>query len=104
MLALPFHLVMAYTGLAIFATTYMPAGLDAAYQGDVLSFFEEVMDFQEREKTGQPLSEMASVDAMVARAQAHWEDGKPWWVSVHHPSVHHPDDTSALVDIRGWSC
>lgn len=94
-LALPFHLVMAYTGLAIFATTYMPAGLQAAYQGDVLSFFEEAMDFQEREKTGQPLSEMASVDAMVIKAQVHWEGGRPWWVSIHHP-----DDTSALVDVR----
>ncbi len=39
----PFHLVMAYTGVAIFVATYMPAGAQIAYQSNV-----EVMNTAKR--------------------------------------------------------
>lgn len=40
-LALPFHLMIAYTGLVTLAPMYMPWGVSAAYPDDPLSFFTE---------------------------------------------------------------
>lgn len=33
-LGLPFHLVLAYTGIVIFMVNYMPAGMQVAYKND----------------------------------------------------------------------
>jgi len=40
-LALPFHLMITYTGLVTLALMYMPWGLDVAYKGDRQTFFAE---------------------------------------------------------------
>lgn len=40
-LALPFHLMITYTGLLILAPTIMPWGIQAAYRGEAPRFFEE---------------------------------------------------------------
>ncbi len=94
-LGLPFHLMIAYTGVAIFVANYMPAGLYAAYNGDVEKFFVEAADSYERPETGKPLAAIHSIDALVADARQRL--GRPvTWVSVHHP-----DDTSATISFGG---
>lgn len=40
-LALPFHLMITYTGVVTLATIYMPWGVTAAYQGNTQAFFAE---------------------------------------------------------------
>ncbi|MEH3116470.1 MAG: PepSY-associated TM helix domain-containing protein [Methylorubrum populi] len=40
-LALPYHLMITYTGIVTLATLYMPWGVTAAYQGNVQAFFTE---------------------------------------------------------------
>ena len=39
-LLLPFHLMITYTGLAIFLVIYMPAAMDALFHGDREAFFK----------------------------------------------------------------
>lgn len=94
-LGLPFHLMIAYTGVAIFVANYMPAGLFAAFDGDVEKFFVEAADSYERPETGKPLERIHSIDALIQDARARL--GQPvTWVSVHHP-----DDTSATISFGG---
>ncbi|MGK9064510.1 PepSY-associated TM helix domain-containing protein [Stutzerimonas chloritidismutans] len=40
-LLLPFHLMITYTGLAIFFLVYMPAAVDALYDGDRQAYFRD---------------------------------------------------------------
>lgn len=91
----PFHLVLAYTGVAIFVSSYMPAGLQVAYQNDVEHFFSEVMGAYHREELHRPAAPPASLDSLVAESRQRWGGGEPGWISVHHPG-----DASAVVDIR----
>src|SRR5690606_3649910 len=53
-IGLPFHLVMAYTGVAIFVASYMPAGVQVAYQSNPLKFFHEVAGGYHRDELEQP--------------------------------------------------
>jgi uncharacterized iron-regulated membrane protein len=90
-LGLPFHLLIAYTGVIIFATSYITGGIDTAYRGDLERFFEDAGDFMERADAGKPLSRLHSVDALVADAE------RRMGVPVDWASVHHPDDASATI-------
>lgn len=90
-LGLPFHLLIAYTGVIIFATSYVTGGLDTAYKGDLNRYFQEAGGFHEREDLGRPLPRLHSIDALVADAQRRM--GQP----VDWAAVEHPDDASALI-------
>lgn len=91
-LALPFHLMIAYTGVAIFAASYIFGGTQAAYGGDVEKFFAEAGGSYERAELGRPFTgPMHSVDALVADAQ------RRMGVPVDWASIHHPADASALI-------
>ncbi|WP_332747109.1 PepSY-associated TM helix domain-containing protein, partial [Hydrogenophaga sp.] len=94
-LGLPFHLMVAYTGVAIFVANYMFAGINVAYGGDVLRFYEEAGDLYERPETGKPLPRLHSVDSLVDDAQ------RRLGVPVTWASVHHPDDASATISFGG---
>lgn len=90
-LGLPFHLMIAYTGVAIFAASYIFGGTQASYGGDVEKFYEEAGGFYERPEVGRPLESLHSVDALVADARLRM--GAP----VEWASIHHPADASATI-------
>lgn len=95
-IGLPFHLMIAYTGLVIFIVYYMQAGLQVVYQNDGERFFHEVQGSYEREEVGRPAGPPASIDGLIVEAGKVWGDGgAPGWISVHHPY-----DEAATVDIR----
>ncbi|MFZ5655980.1 MAG: PepSY-associated TM helix domain-containing protein [Pseudomonadota bacterium] len=90
-LALPFHLLIAYTGVIIFATSYITGGLDTAYKGDIERYFAEAGGFHEREEAGRPLARLHSIDALVADAE------RRMGARVDCASVEHPGDAGALI-------
>ncbi|MCY1287946.1 PepSY-associated TM region [compost metagenome] len=93
---LPFHLLIAYTGLAIFVANYMLAGVHVAYKGDALRFFDEAQRSWERDELGKRGKPPKSVDRMIAKAEEIWADGsRAGWISIHHPG-----DAGSTVDIR----
>ncbi|MGG2396649.1 PepSY-associated TM helix domain-containing protein [Pseudomonas sp. SH1-B] len=92
---LPFHLVLAYTGVVIFVASYMPAGVQVAYKSDIAHFFSEVMGGYHREELKRPAPAPVSLDLLSEQARAHWQGGELGWISVHHP-----EDASAVVEIR----
>lgn len=90
-LGLPFHLMVAYTGVAIFVASYMFGGINAGYGGDFQRFWQEAGDYYEREETRQPLQRLHSLDSLVADAERRMRAPVDW------ASVHHPDDSSAVI-------
>lgn len=90
----PFHLVLAYTGVAIFVASFMPAGGQVGYNSDVAKFFTEVMGSYHREELHQPARPPVSFDTLLTQAREHWQGGEPRWIKVHHP-----DDVSAVVEV-----
>ncbi|WP_339828392.1 PepSY-associated TM helix domain-containing protein [uncultured Arenimonas sp.] len=94
-LGLPFHLMIAYTGVAIFMFSYVTAGVDTAYEGDVFHYFDVASDAYERPELGRPLERLHSLDALVADARQRLGQPVTW------ASVHHPDDASAIISFGG---
>lgn len=94
-IGLPFHLVLAYTGVAVFVASYMPAGAKVAYGGDPLAFFEEVQGGYHRNELNQPGGQLVSLDGLLTDARQRWGAGEPGWIIVEHPS-----DASAVVSVR----
>jgi uncharacterized iron-regulated membrane protein len=90
-LALPFHLMITYTGLVTLSFMYMPWGMNAVYHGDTQRFFAEAGQITApRSAAGRP-GTLAPVGPMVARALE----------TIHEPleriSVVNPKDANATV-------
>ncbi|UHC13870.1 PepSY domain-containing protein [Methylobacterium currus] len=69
-LALPFHLMITYTGVVTLALMYMPWGVTAAYKGDQFAYFAETGQITTaRPPAGEP-GTLAPVGPMVREALA----------------------------------
>jgi uncharacterized iron-regulated membrane protein len=67
-LGLPFHLMIAYTGVAILVFSYMTAGVRIGYHGDFAQFYEELQGNAAPVAQHEPLARLASLDTMLADA------------------------------------
>lgn len=93
-LALPFHLIITYTGLTIFSLTYFPAGIQSAFDGDLQKFAREADSSFERGASGESAA-LHAVDPLVARAEALWGGShEALWVNVEHPG-----DRNAVIAV-----
>lgn len=69
-LALPFHLMITYTGIVTLAVMYLPWGITAAYNGDQFQYFTEARQMTAlRAPAGRP-GDLAPVGPMVTQALA----------------------------------
>ena len=95
-IGLPFHVLLAYTGLVIFITLYMQAGIKVAYKGDFERFEHEVQHAFDREELGRPAKPPKPISRMVERAREQWgDDSRVGWINLEHPN-----DASSMVQIR----
>jgi uncharacterized iron-regulated membrane protein len=92
-LALPFHALITFSGLAIFYFLYLPAPLEHTHQGGERQLFVESRSGYSRPKAGRP-GELASLDAMIARAEVLWGGGRAARVSITYPG-----DAAAYVQV-----
>lgn len=97
-LALPFHAVVTLSGLVIFFAVYFPAAWQSAYAevgaGARETFNREAFGSWRRPPAG-VAAPLASLDAMLAAAEAEWQGGRPYFVRVWHPG-----DAAAYVEVR----
>ena len=99
-LAMPFHFVIALSGLVIMFAMYFPSSYQAAYpqaKEALQSFNGEAYGQFKRPKAQQPGS-LASIDTMVATAEENWQGGKASMVRVWHPG----DANSYVEVLRGY--
>jgi uncharacterized iron-regulated membrane protein len=95
-LALPYHLMITYTGIVTLMFMYMPWGPQAAYQGDQDKFFAEVFPAsgpRNPKPAGKP-AELAPIAPMVEQARAAW-GGAP----VGRITVNNPGDAAATITL-----
>ena len=93
-LALPFHFVMALSGLIIFFTIYFPTVVSIAYDGDRAAFNRDAFGSFQREAVGAP-GAVASLDQMAAEATRIWGGEPPDFVRVWRPG-----DANGTIEIR----
>ena len=80
-MSLPFLVFMAFSGVAIFVYTYMPANVLASYP-DSDEFFHEVLPHIDREAAGTPAGRV-SLDRIAAQARSIWQGGDVMVLGVH---------------------
>ncbi|KUE87826.1 hypothetical protein ASL20_16560 [Cupriavidus necator] len=84
-LALPFHLMITYTGLVTLLFMYMPWGIEAAYRGGERAFQAEAMLRPRPASAAGTPAALASVADMVAQAERRWQGAAPRRITVNLP-------------------
>jgi uncharacterized iron-regulated membrane protein len=95
--ALPFHLMITYSGLIFFAFTYMPLIIAGSYgigRDAEERFFDELFAETENTEIIGVTAPVASLHLMAAEAESHWGKNQ-----VRCLEIHRPGDASARVHI-----
>lgn len=94
-LALPYHLMITYTGLATLMFLYMPAATQVAYQGD-----REAMNAEVFPSAGAPAkpsgvpAPLAAIRPIIEQAERHWGGRAAGGFSVSNPN-----DANARISV-----
>lgn len=95
-LALPYHLMITYTGLVASLLIYMPYGARAVYRDDVKTQTAEIFpEAALRKKASGVAAPLAPVGPMVRQAEAHWHGAPAGKVAVDFSN-----DANAVVSIE----
>ncbi|MEW7850649.1 PepSY-associated TM helix domain-containing protein [Massilia aurea] len=92
-LALPFHLMITYTGLVTLMFMYMPAATKVLYGAEQNVMFGEVFPNAERSKPAKVAAPLADLAPMLAQAE------RAWGVAPSRVAVSHPNDAAARVEL-----
>src|SRR5699024_7742658 len=93
-LALPFHLMVTYTGLVTLALLYMPWGVTANFQnlGNYSAQLYPQANAQ-TQATGRP-APLAALAPMLEQARRAWGGAAPGYISIKHPG-----DAAATIQV-----
>lgn len=92
-LALPFHLMITFTGLVTLATLYMPWGIAANYANPSTFFSAVFAQPAQTDRSGQHAT-LAPIGTMMRTASAEWAGA-----DVGYLSVANPGDATATVTL-----
>ena len=84
-LALPFFVMITYSGLVFFLFDYVPAGLQAGMEGRRDAFFEQISPRQGPAAPGGVAAPLAPLERMVRQAEAAWGAGEVGRITVAQP-------------------
>ncbi|ASU41142.1 hypothetical protein hmeg3_24465 [Herbaspirillum sp. meg3] len=94
-LALPYHLMITYTGLVTLMFMYMPWGIQTAYKGNQDSFFADVFPSAKNGKAaGKPMP-LTPLQPLLAQAEQRWHGMHAVGITINHPG-----DANATIQIR----
>ena len=93
-LALPYHLMITYTGLVTLVLMSMPWGAQVAYKGDLRALNAEVFGQSEPGRPAGQAAPLVPVDPLLAEAARLWHGATPARVTVTHPG-----DAAARVEM-----
>lgn len=92
-LALPFHLMITYTGLVTLMFMYMPSPTKALYGEDQNAMFADVFMNVDRTKPARLAAPLADIAPMLQQAERAWGEAPTRVV------VSHPNDANAKVEL-----
>lgn len=90
--ALPFHIMITYSGLIFFAVTYMPLIVAGSYGfGDENRqvFFDELFAQDHQLERANEAAPLAPLQPMIARAEQHFGEGQIRYLDIYHPGDAH---------------
>jgi uncharacterized iron-regulated membrane protein len=93
-LALPYHLMITYSGLVTLALMSMPWGAQVAYQGDVRSFSTEMFGRSDPGRASGQAAPLVPVDPLLSEATRLWGGAAAGRITVTHPG-----DATARVEV-----
>ncbi|MBR0643057.1 PepSY-associated TM helix domain-containing protein [Plastoroseomonas hellenica] len=87
-LALPYHLMITYTGLVTFALLLLPWGIDLGYGGDRRPFLAAIYGQDPpAAAVPPPRAAMAPLEPMLAAARQAWDGGAPGRITITEPDA-----------------
>lgn len=93
-LALPYHLMITYTGLVLFMLMVMPWGIESAYPGQRAAFNTEAFgNAPPRPRAGTP-QPLVPIGPLLEEARQHWQGGR-----IGRIAVTNPGDANATIQI-----
>ena len=93
-MALPFHLMITYTGLITLMFLYMPWGRDIAYQGDRQAFASEASLATAVPEAAKVPAPLAPIGPMLEEASRRWGGD-----AIGRIDVYRPGDANASVEM-----
>lgn len=101
-LALPFHIIITFSGLLLLMFMLMPWGIEAVYNGDTQKYFAESRgrpaaaagERAARAQGGEP-ARLAAIAPMMAAAQARWPERGVGSIVVQRPGT-----PGATIELR----
>lgn len=91
-LALPYHLMITYTGLITLMTLYMPWGIQLAYKGDSRAFTAEAMSIVPPPRPSGQAAPTTDLAPLLAEALRRWPEA-----GVRRVGVQWPGDANATI-------
>ena len=91
-LGLPFHLMITFSGLVLFMTMLMPAGIQAVYENPRQYADDVFKSFKVTPPRNEP-APLVALAPLVEQAQQHWQG------RVGRVVVNHPGDAGATVTL-----
>ncbi|MFT4054950.1 MAG: PepSY-associated TM helix domain-containing protein [Novosphingobium sp.] len=92
-LALPFHLMITFTGLVTLASMYMPWGIAANYAQDSV-FYEAVFGGATETPASGKHAALVDLAPLVRQASAQWNGERVGYISISNPN-----DAAARIDM-----
>lgn len=91
-LALPFHLMITYTGLVTLMFMYMPWAAQTVYKGNQEAFFAEMFPAGKNVTASGQTAPLTALAPLVEQAEQHWNGTPASLISVQRPG-----DANAIV-------
>lgn len=86
-LALPFHILITYTGLVTLMFIYVPWGIDLVYGNDRGAYFRDVRDFTAPAAPAPDKAILTGYTTLIEQARQQWGEGHIARVSVSSPGA-----------------
>jgi uncharacterized iron-regulated membrane protein len=94
-LALPYHVMITYTGLITLMLMYMPAAVEARYRFDPGAFLTEISPNPSASAATGRRRSLAPMESMLREASRRWDGGAPASINIEHPG-----DAGARIHMR----
>lgn len=97
--SLPFHIMITWTGLVFFTVAYFPVAAEILYSGDEgrTAVFDSIYGWERvADPTGLKSVPTASIEPMIAMAQARWGEGEIFYLTVKNPDL----ETAEITIVR----
>ena len=83
-LALPFHIMITYTGLVTLLFTLMPWAISAHFPS-ADAFYEAAYPRTEEREASGIAAPIVSIARLIAQAERQWQGAHPGYISIDHP-------------------